>query len=221
ASNWRIRLASSPPETKIPTWSNPAWSSRARTSFTRSTVTPPRSLGVSRRTPRSRLPRASATRSASSASSLNVSTRTIRSTSSPMCSSKARAAFTVSPKRRIIACGLVDPETRVRRADAQHRLLGVHVRAFGDRPRLVVRLEDLAQKPDRLGDAAQHAGPAGEEVHGHDGVDVRAGQRLPRPLEVNVGGRAAVIRDQVGSRARGGHLLHWALNLAASVAFGA
>src|SRR5881397_340621 len=40
-----MRLASSPPETKIPTWSNPAWSSRARTSFTRPTVPPPSERG--------------------------------------------------------------------------------------------------------------------------------------------------------------------------------
>src|SRR6266851_2318741 len=101
ASNSPIRAASSPPETKMPTCSNPARSSRARTSFTRSTVTPPRSPGVSRRTPRSRLP------SASSASSLSVSTSTMRRTSSPIASSNATAALTVSPNSRIIACGIV------------------------------------------------------------------------------------------------------------------
>src|SRR5437879_3468179 len=82
APDWRVGAASSPPESTMPSRPYPARSGRARTSFTRSPVTPPRSPGVSSRTPRKCSPSASATRSDSSASSLKVSTSTMRRTSS-------------------------------------------------------------------------------------------------------------------------------------------
>src|SRR2546421_2368364 len=53
-----------------------------------------------------------------------------------------------------------------------------HRCAFGKRVSLVPALEDSAEQPHRLGDAAEDPRFAGEEVHGDDRVEDRKSTRL-------------------------------------------
>ena len=102
----RILSFVTPRVTKISTWLKPFWSSRARISFTKSGVTPPRSGGVLRFTPRSLSRNARASASASSASSLNVSTMPMRGISCAICRSYDCIARTASPISSGSACGI-------------------------------------------------------------------------------------------------------------------